>query len=561
MICTFGDTTDVVWWRELQLPTRNVMGRDGRLASEPPAWDDAAPEAQERYAELAGKTAKQAQRRIVELLGEHGELVGEPRPITHPVKFFEKGDRPLEIVTSRQWYVRNGARDESLRATLLERGRALAWHPPHMVQRYESWVEGLSSDWLISRQRFFGVPFPLWYPVGPDGEVDYDAPIVPDEARLPVDPSSDAPDRFDEDQRGKPDGFVGDPDVMDTWATSSLTPQIACGWVDDDDLFARTFPMNLRPQGPEIIRTWLFATLLRSTLEHDALPWSDTIINGWILDPDRKKMSKSKGNVVTPISVLQQYGSDAVRYWALNGRPGVDTALDEGQMKVGRRLAIKLLNASKFVLGVAGDAGDSAEIRAPLDRALIARLLELVEEATVAFDGYDYARALERTERFFWSFCDDYVELVKQRAYGDTDPTGADSARATLRLALDTVLRLLAPHLPFVTEEVWSWWREGSVHRSSWPDSSALREVAGDRVVFDVAAEVLGAVRKAKTEQQRSLRTEVLRLVVRDTAERLEALEAAAGDVGEAARSSAGVETSAAVAFDVEVELAAPDAA
>jgi valyl-tRNA synthetase len=348
---------------------------------------------------------------------------------------------------------------------------------------------------------------------------------------------------------------------MDTWATSSLTPQIACGWVDDDDLFARTFPMNLRPQGPEIIRTWLFATLLRSTLEHDALPWSDTIINGWILDPDRKKMSKSKGNVVTPISVLQQYGSDAVRYWALNGRPGVDTALDEGQMKVGRRLAIKLLNASKFVLGVAGDAGDSAEIRAPLDRALIARLLELVEEATVAFDGYDYARALERTERFFWSFCDDYVELVKQRAYGDTDPTGADSARATLRLALDTVLRLLAPHLPFVTEEVWSWWREGSVHRSSWPDSSALREVAGDRVVFDVAAEVLGAVRKAKTEQQRSLRTEVLRLVVRDTAERLEALEAAAGDVGEAARSSAGVETSAAVAFDVEVELAAPDAA
>jgi valyl-tRNA synthetase len=228
---------------------------------------------------------------------------------------------------------------------------------------------------------------------------------------------------------------------------------------------------------------------------------------------------------------------------------------------VGRRLAIKLLNASKFVLGVAGDAGDSAEIRAPLDRALIARLLELVEEATVAFDGYDYARALERTERFFWSFCDDYVELVKQRAYGDTDPTGADSARATLRLTLDTLLRLLAPHLPFVTEEVWSWWREGSVHRSSWPDSSALRVVAGDRVVFDVAAEVLGAVRKAKTEQQRSLRTEVLRLVVRDTAERLEALEAAAGDVGEAARSSAGVETSAAVAFDVEVELAAPDAA
>jgi valyl-tRNA synthetase len=563
MICTFGDTTDVVWWRELQLPTRNVMGRDGRLVSEPPRWDDAGPDAAATYAELAGKTAKQAKRRIVELLNEAGEIVGEPKDITHPVKFFEKGDRPLEIVTSRQWYIRNGARDADLRRTLVDRGRALSWHPPHMVQRYESWVEGLNTDWLVSRQRFFGVPFPLWYPIDADGNVEYDSPIVPSDAELPIDPSSDVPDGYVDEHRGMPNGFTGDPDVMDTWATSSLTPQIATRWHDDDDLFERTFPMDLRPQGPEIIRTWLFATLLRSMLEHGTLPWTDAAINGWILDPDRKKMSKSKGNVVTPVAVLDQFGSDAVRYWALNGRPGVDTALDEGQMKVGRRLAIKVLNASKFVLGVAGDAtAPSSAITAPVDRALLADLATLVAEATEAFDGYDYARTLERVERFFWGFCDDYLELVKQRAYSPPGDEGGDSARATLQTTLDVVLRLLAPFLPFVTEEVWSWWRDGSVHRSTWPDAGALREAAqgGEPLVYAVAADVLGAVRKAKTASQRSLRTEAEEVAVRDTAERLAALRHALDDVREASRAQR-VELTEADELAVDVVLAPPDAA
>jgi valyl-tRNA synthetase len=563
MICTFGDLTDVTWWRELRLPARPIVGWDGRIKPEPPdvITSDAGRAA---YGELAGTTINQARRRIVELLRDAGDLVGDPEPITHAVKFYERGERPLEIVTTRQWYLRNGGRDLPLRDELLARGRALAWHPPHMRTRYETWVEGLTGDWLISRQRFFGVPFPVWYPVAADGAPDWDAPILAPEADLPVDPSSDVPDGYEAEQRGQPGGFVGDPDVMDTWATSSLTPQVACRWEDDADLFARTFPMDLRPQGPEIIRTWLFDTVVRSHFEHRGLPWRDVTINGWILDPDRKKMSKSKGNVVTPMVLLDTYGSDGVRYWAVRGRPGTDTAFDEGQMKIGRRLAIKILNASKFALGVAGGGSAPAAdaVTAPLDRALLADLAAVVADATAAFDGYDYARALEQTERFFWTFCDDYVELVKQRAYGSQGDAASQSARGTLLTALDAQLRLFAPHLPFVTEEVWSWWRPGSVHVAAWPDPAPLRAAAadGDAAVFAIAAEVVGAVRKTKTEQQRSLRVEAVRVVVHDTAERLALLRLAQEDVQEAARART-IDLVEGEPFTVEVELAEPDAA
>ncbi len=468
MICTFGDTTDVTWWRELDLPVRSVVGRDGRFLAEPPAGVGGP------YEELAGKNVKQAQRRIVELLAESGDLVGEPKPITHPVKFYEKGDRPLEIVTSRQWYLRNGGRDTDLRDALLGRGKELSWHPGFMQSRYENWVGGLNGDWLISRQRFFGVPFPLWYRLDESGEPVYDAPLLPREDELPVDPSSQAPEGYDESRRGVPGGFTADPDVMDTWATSSLSPQIAGQWEDDPDLFARVFPFDLRPQGHDIIRTWLFSTVVRSHLEHGSLPWTDTALSGWILDPDRKKMSKSKGNVVTPMGLLEQHGTDAVRYWAAGGRLGTDTAFDEAQMKVGRRLATKLLNASRFAL--AFPAPTPGPVTEPLDLALLAALREVVADATTAFEAYDYSRALDRTEAFFWTFCDLYIELVKGRAYGEGDGTqeGAESAGRALRLALDVLLRLFAPVLPFATEEVWSWWREGSVHRAAWPTVDEL---------------------------------------------------------------------------------------
>ncbi|WP_066463698.1 valine--tRNA ligase [Sanguibacter suarezii] len=543
MCCTFGDLTDVQWWRELQLPTRSILVRDGRITREVPEWLTSE-RAVALFTELLGKTTFSARTAIVDALREAGDLDGEPVPTQRKANFFEKGDKPLEIVTSRQWYIRNGGRDADLNAALLARGEELKFHPEFMAVRYSNWVSGLNGDWLVSRQRFFGVPIPVWYPVDAHGEPQWDAPIVPDEAILPIDPSSDVPAGYTADQRGQASGFIGDPDIMDTWATSSLTPQIAGGWLSDPDLFSRVFPMDLRPQGQDIIRTWLFSTVVRSHLEHDCLPWANAAISGWILDPDRKKMSKSKGNVVTPMGLLEEHGSDAVRYWAASARLGTDAAFEVGQMKIGRRLAIKVLNASKFALSFAGEGEvslDPARVTEPIDRAMLAGLADVVDRATAALESYDHTRALELAETFFWTFCDDYLELVKDRAYGagslEVSPE-TDSARTGLAIALDTMLRLFAPVLPFATEEVWSWWREGSVHQAAWPTSDRLREAAGDAdtSVLTAAGHALAALRKIKSEAKASMRTPILLAELAVPRAYLHAIEAAVVDIRGAGR-------------------------
>ncbi len=514
MICTFGDLTDVIWWRELNLPNRAIIGWDGRLLPEAPEAITS-PAGLENFAALAGKTVFSAKQTIVEMLQASGDMVGEPKAITHPVKFFEKGDRPLEIVSTRQWYLRNGGRDEALRARLIELGKQLKFHPDFMRVRYENWVNGLTGDWLISRQRFFGVPIPVWYQIDANGNPDFDAVLVPSAEQLPIDPSTDVPAGYIESQRGEAGGFIGEVDIMDTWATSSLTPQLAGGWLSDPELFAKVYPYDLRPQGQDIIRTWLFSTVLRSEQEHGVLPWSDAAISGWILDPDRKKMSKSKGNVVTPGDLLVEHSSDAVRYWAASARLGTDAAFDTAQMKVGRRLAIKFLNAAKFVLSFEPPVDADATVSEPIDQGMLLNLAAVVEEATAAFESYDHTKALELAEAFFWGFTDDYLELVKERAYGQGAFTTSEQASAVLALrkALLVLSRLFAPFLPFATEEVWSWWQSGagSVHLASWPTADELtaNTDASNSGLLPIAADALHQLRKAKSDAKASMKAEV----------------------------------------------------
>jgi len=561
MVCTFGDQTDVQWWREERLALRQVMGPSGRLVpvdfSEAPYESLDVSKANAAYAELEGLPIKRAQARIVEMLreaeasatGNGPPLQEEPEAIQHAVKFFEKGDRPLEFLPTRQWFCRLLDQKEAL----IAKGNEVEWHPPYMSARFRDWTQNLSLDWCLSRQRFFGVPIPVWYPLDDEGQPLYDEAIVGDAARLPIDPTTDLPPGFDESQRNQPGGFTGETDIFDTWFTSSLTPQISSHWVGDADRHARLFPADVRPQAHDIIRTWAFYTVAKAMLHDDTVPWTHTLISGWILDPDRKKMSKSKGNVMTPLPLIEKYTADAARYWAASARLGADTAFDENVWKIGKRLVTKLFNASKFVLA---QEGEVAEISQELDRAFVAKLRNLVEDSTANHDVFQYAHALQDTEAFFWThFTDTYLELAKVRARGFADgATGDDalasgSAVAALRLGLSVLLRLFAPVLPYITEEVWSWSFAGdsetgasgeatSIHLAAWPSASDFEGIAAPEHAesFDMAVTALAAINKAKADAEVSMGRGIKSLTLAVSPSTAAILDGVAADVLAAAR-------------------------
>ena len=422
------------------------------------------------------------------------------------MKFYEKGDRPVEILTTRQWFVKLVDKKDKL----IEYGHQVKWHPEFMEARYKNWTENLSIDWCVSRQRFFGVSIPVWYPLNAQGAVEFEKAIVPSKEQLPIDPMSDVPTGYTEAQRGKAGGFIGEADVFDTWFTSSLTPQLGSHWELNPARHKKLFPMDLRPQAHEIIRTWAFYTIAKAMLHEEKIPWKHIAVSGWILDPDRKKMSKSKGNVVTPSQYLDEFGADAVRYWAGLARYGVDTAFDPGIMKIGRRLAMKIFNAGKFVLQNSAAAGAVTE---PLDLAFLAKLKHQCIEASKSFEAFEPAQALMESEKFFWShFTDSYLELVKTRTWGEKTSSEEVRVKASavhaLRLAMGTFLRLFAPVLPYTTEEVWSYFsvgsnvgsNHGSVHHAPYPSAADFEGIAvGEPAVFDAAMAAQAAINQQKT--------------------------------------------------------------
>lgn len=536
MVCTFGDIHDVEWWRQSSLPMKPILGPDGCLLpidfSQEPFLSRNPEKASSHYTDLLAKPLRKVRQLMVEKLRPY--LDREAESVEHAVKFYEKGDTPIEFLPTYQWFVKI----LSMKSLLLSQGEQIDWKPSFMKSRYDNWVLGLNQDWCISRQRFFGVPFPVWYPLDQEGTVLFDSPIFASEDQLPVDPYLEIPLGYVEDQRNKAGGFIADSDVMDTWATSALTPQIAGKWQLNDTQFNQVFPFDLRPQSHEIIRTWAFYTIVKAFVHHDAIPWSIIAISGWILDPDRKKMSKSKGNVVTPEHLLDTYSSDAVRYWAAKARLGVDTAFDEKMFVVGKKLVTKLFNASKFVLSQLSNCFESlsfSDISEPLDDAFMDHLKQVVLRSTNYMETMDYTSALEVTETSFWRYCDHYIELVKKRSYSDIKDLSAISALATLKVSLKTYLKLFAPYLPYVTEEIWSWSYSKletvqSIHRSSWPKWEA-NDKESRSILYDRCIDVITEIRAAKTRAGKGMKHGVFRIILRASSQDISLLKQAEKDL------------------------------
>ncbi len=549
MCCTFGDDTDKEWWRKFKLPLRALLTQQGKLDFENTLYVTSFEKgAAVGIQELQGLKPKQANTKTIELLQEAGKLLKQTQMV-HTVKCAERSGTPIEIIPTHQWFVRIMDKKEAL----LAKGAECNWNPEYMRIRLNQWIEGLKEDWCISRQRFFGVPFPVWYEMNIDPMDDKPLKIVyASQEQLPVDPLVDTPAGYkkipDSDTinygftisgnfhgkihlnpEGKLVALFPDNDVMDTWATSSISPQLSSKGINKDftldaNRHAKLFPADIRPQAHEIIRTWAFYTIVKAHLHENSIPWKNLMISGWCLAADKTKMSKSKGNVVTPVELIQDKGTDSVRYWASTSRLGSDTAFSEDLLKIGKKLVGKLWNASNFASlnlakleGKPSTAATDAKngiITEALDLWILSRLHVAIAKATAEFKKFEYCDARVAIEDFFWNdFCDNYLELVKARAYGETQQTGQQSALYTIYHCLDGLLRLFAPFVPHVTEELFSYIfddkfaKSGSVHaRGNWPLATNYPYDATAEKSGMACVDILNVIRKAKSEASVSIK-------------------------------------------------------
>jgi valyl-tRNA synthetase len=526
MCCTFGDTTDIAWWSGHHLPHRQAIGEDGRMTT--------------LAGPFAGMTVTHARRATLEKLRDGGSIAGQ-NSLSHAFNTHERCGAALEFLMTPQWFVRI----LDMKDRLLAAGREITWHPEHMRKRYEHWIENLRWDWCISRQRLYGVPFPLWH-CQACGEA-----VLSGNEDLPVDPrqsSPKAPCRCGSREAR------GEMAVLDTWFTSSLTPQINSAWGEANDQARQLIPMSLRPQAHDIIRTWAFYTIVKSLLHLDKLPWREILISGHVVNPSadvagegkprRQKISKSKSGALDLLSLIDRESADAIRYWACCTRPGRDTLYRPEDFAVGRRLMTKLYNATRFAVDrLQGNAGPAAEMLT-LDRWLLSKLASAMEEATAAFEAHDYVSAKEATERFFWTvLTDNYIEMAKGRLYG-ADALPRHSAQTALYTAMLSVLRLLAPITPFVTEELYQSCFAGrapwpSIHAAPWPHAEpGWRDPIADRA-GDLAVAILEIIRRHRTEAKLSAGADISTVRVALTGGAIPRTEELLGDLASAARARA----------------------
>jgi valyl-tRNA synthetase len=495
MCCTFGDITDMEWYMEHDLPERVAITKDGKMNQLADKYE--------------GQSIETARKMIIEDLKDQRLLLSQT-PLKHEVNVHERCGTPVEFLTTKQWFIKY----LDLKDYFLKEGAKLNWHPKHMKTRFDNWVKGLKWDWCISRQRFFGIPFPVWY-CKKCREI-----IVANEEDLPVDPLTDRPK--EPCKCGSTD-FEPENDVLDTWATSSLTPQIATKWREDNAFFKKMNPMSLRSNGHDIITFWLFNTVVKSLLHEEQLPWKDVMINGFVLDPKGKKMSKSKGNVVEPLEMLEKYGADALRFWAASTKLGEDIPFKEGELVSGRRMCTKLWNASKFaIMNLEGFDGKKPELEL-MDKWVLSKLQGVVQKATEAFNKYDYSVTKQETEKFFWQvFTDNYIEICKDRLY-NPDERGEEkrkSAQYTLYHVVLSVLKLMAPIMPHITEEIYSLYfakreKKKSIHISQWP--RYMESLVNDKAeqLGDFMVGLVHEARRAKSDKNLSLKKPLRKFVIR----------------------------------------------